>query len=1773
MKRRRFTVTNLVFLLLSAAALLWIAGGRRWAESVIGRRLPGAVSARLGRPVTVGAVRLHWLLFHLTVEDVRVGGRALSDPPLFTARRWVLRPAPVFRGVGPATWLTFSLGRSDVEAPVLHAVSAGFLGDADARSGIFLWPTHTIHWTQGRFFVPVPAGWRPLFPEGLIPAEEGFLAVQPAGVAIDVAGDSSPTGPFALSAALRPGRGTGRLKVRGRLSLESFPLRTLAAWAPGSWDGKARGDVALEGVWSPGSPPPSPAVLWTTSSPWRWSVHVAGLTGSWAPDAAAAPIPFGGTLRASPGEVEVARGSLFDGLTFSGSLIQGASGGPEIKGRAKLAKFQLSDLGRLPFAGGRGFPWRGAADGEVEADGPWRSPRVKAAVVLTGAGVPGMSVPSARAEGQWEQGRLTAVGTLLGGRARVEARVGTPAPSTGTATARWEWTFEALDLAEAARFNHWGPVGGWLSATARVVRAGALSVAEGDLRVTAPLWGNHHSPVPVAGAWSWREGRFELKGGEGALRLSAQKTSTGWGLKELTFRNSQGLGLSAFGAVSSLGGEVNLTGTLSHLSLAEVPPWVGLFPRAEGFVDFSGTLSGPGFRPVFVGSVTVNDVRFAKTGPAHSLRARAQGDADQFEVAGLDLDGRWTGRGVWRAGEGWDMDLTARAAPLSLAAEVMGTTVPVAGDLSGFLRVQRWGGGLASSGEGRFDISEGRWGAFAFTRAGGGLGWEDGNARFAGWEIRQSAGLWRGDGAATWSAAPAKNRWTLDGRFQNFALSHIRLDGPVRGEGGFSVSPFVLRGAIDSPGLWVNGWGLGAGRMRMTASGKKADFSDITFGGAVKGRLAVDLESERLEGRFDVRSVPLSRWAPRFGFSPGLMASGTLAGSVAVDGSPRSPRVRFDTVVDDVDWNALGARARAAGVWEGGKLTLSSFTAVLSPSGEVEGGGTMTLGPDGVNRGDMVFSLRGIPLSNTLAALGLPSEVEGGVSGRLVWSGPALTADAVCPDVRWKGEGPFQARLRARWADRRVDVEEVSVTSPHGVWRIQEGSRLFLESSGGHFRLINDVRNVRMGPLVLFGGLEWVGRWSRGPSLSLEGRLRARSLWVNQRFIDEDVAQARWSGDRVVFTSRGGAGHLTGEVNLARWPQVEFRDLSVLDAGRRTLLLTGEWGPRRWEFHLDGWGLDAQALVGLADVDFPVTGKWDVSLAGRGVPGSHRVEGRVLGRDGFLGVFPYDRLESALFWDGPRVGVSNAEVYRRKGYRIRGSGTFPLTEDRRHDLRVEAVMSEASLAFLPAVWSPCRWARGSLAGELHARPGPDGPEVSGYLAVQNGELNAGEYVRTVKDINGRMDLAGNRVVIREASAKVGRGRAVLEGSVELDGVSPRAYDLHFYTAGRPGILVNAPMLAVSPGPLFNRLGKLGESLQGVSQGEPRVDLRIEGPRGNHRVSGTVILDDTRFTYPPVEKSGGRLPRNWWGELWREPTWDLLLRTGDETWFRNEYVNVRVNGELRVRGRRGAMRADGRVKAAEGAVSYLGQNFQVRAGQFEVVSDTRPDVGAGGVVPYLSGEMERSYTSFDAEGRPQDDVVTLVIPRAPLTRLQPRFVSRASPYLSSDRVAQKLLGISESDSSFTAAKREHYLRAGVVQMFGAAATPLLSSMAHQIGFTDIYPIYDAGSRPDADPGASAEAGRPKTLAEYLEGSGVATGVRLWKRVFGVYRGTYAQIPSTTRRQYYFKDEVELVYRVVNRLYLRLNSELDSERLLGQPPNRSLILENQWRFGWPRRKKKT
>lgn len=1746
----------------------WALWARPRLEDWAAPRLESALSRALGREAHVASIKIHPLLLWARAENLRLGP---AEAPLFRCRRWTVH-ALLSRDPSPWAFFFFSLGRSHVEDPIIALPARE--GPLILRPG--WWrslPLHRLSWSGGTLDVPLGQGRPPLH----LRWNRGDVGLSPRGVTLRAEGDGDP-GPWRIEVTAADNRRLPpRLAGRVRLTMEEADLERFNAWIPAGWgslSGRAGLTVSFavkdftpQGLLEPENEIAAvpEGTLEFRSARWR---PASALPRDWG-------IPLNGRIDYKEGRVRVKALTLFQGLVLSGTADRLSSGGAGLSMSLQAADVELENLRRCGWPLLRAVPPSGRVSGEFLLKGTTGAPKISWRGEAVNLGYPGAVLPPLTVVGEWENRHFDM--TANASKGALHAQSDAPSIAAPGSTPVWSLRVDDFSLEEIGRVNNWSHLGGLVNGRFSLERVPGQAVprVQGLVRIDGFQWGIHRETSPVEGRLSLDGDGCQLNGSRGEFRLTVDRDGDRWRMGDLAYRAGD-LRVWGRGLLRDEAGRLSVEGGVERVPVADLLPLGSRFPEASGTASFSGRLTGTWQDPIFTGRLLVNDLRWRPGGIPHRGEADLRGARDGLTLHRWTWDDHVTGEGAWFFNRGWRFKVDVRPTALDRLLDFQNGSLPAGGTVGGQVSLSA-GEQAGWEGWARLEWLEGHWGGLAVSSA-------QAVALFRGDAIELSECRWGQSGGRmtargsvvryreSGGGRPLGWRGSFDAATESFGVGAAVLSGSWTVRGAWTHSPQMARWTVESRSVRLGS--LDAGPLFTEGHWRPEEWGVDAFRcfRGVSAHWSVNGTTQTWDGAWRAEGVDLdSLW-------PGkpVWRAGLFEGAGVLSGQGARPRVEGSVSVLGAAWRGLGATIAGNFRWADAVFTVPTLSLSFVDGGTVSLQGTV--GSSGENAspgGSARWTARadGVRLDNLLRSFGAGAEwravLSGEAEGSGTWNDFRAAGRLAGDGVDGRG-GTWKALSRVSFSSRTFTIEEAGVQTVEGQWRLEPGGQVSRRQGGWDVDVVHQLRNIRLGPLQFFGALRVAGRVEPG---HWTAQLTAQPLWVNQRLYEQSLTRVAWRPGELRFSGvPGDPTSLEGVVRLDRWPQMGFENLVLRQRGEPRLTLAGEIGPRLWDFTLDARDLSAETLLSLADADWPVTGSCRVLLRGLGSPEAPDVSGEVRGRDGRVGVLPYDELQADAHWAGAAVDIKKIRLVRRNGYLLTGEGRFPLRpEESPEPMSLTLRLTNGKLQLLPEIWPVCRWAKGSFDGWLTLGRGADGrTEASGEWELRDGRMAARAYATDVKNLQARLVFEGDRVRVERATARLKRGDVDLSGSMALSGVSPAEYDLRFRTLGKHGAYVEVPQLSVGPGPLLGRLGAVSEKFRDVSRGEPIFDLRLTGPHGAHRLSGDVFLERTQFTFPPFEKSGLKGPR-WWRELWRLMEWDVLFHAGRSTWYGNEYITAELDGNLRLAGHRGDWRASGKLESRDGSIRYLGQSFRLTRGVFEMVTDTRPGVGYGTSVPFVSGTAEKTVTNLDARGFAVDDTVTMVVDRAPLGKIEPRFVSRNNPDMKTERVAMRALGLS-GDKQITPAERDQLLRAGLVQLVGNSATPMAQRLANKFGIDMISAIYEPPETQETPSGLPSPgpktSDKPRELVTYLRGAGASARVKVNDRLFGFYKVKWDE----AQNQFYFRDEIELVYRVAGSLHARASTELDSEQLLGQPPERRVALENQWRFGLPRRRKK-
>ena len=277
-------------------------------------------------------------------------------------------------------------------------------------------------------------------------------------------------------------------------------------------------------------------------------------------------------------------------------------------------------------------------------------------------------------------------------------------------------------------------------------------------------------------------------------------------------------------------------------------------------------------------------------------------------------------------------------------------------------------------------------------------------------------------------------------------------------------------------------------------------------------------------------------------------------------------------------------------------------------------------------------------------------------------------------------------------------------------------------------------------------------------------------------------------------------------------------------------------------------------------------------------------------------------------------------VASKDAYSVKASGDIPLDvfrskEQRRNprsQMNITMDLNEARLGILPALSKMVEWGVGETNGQVRLAGTLEEPLLYGSLKIADGAVKIKDLDTALENINLDVDFAGNTVLLRNVSTKLGKGTLSAEGSYALQTTEKDAYKLHIKAD-------NAELASQ----IFT--GRFNSEIEIVPQ-KYRDRKKAKGnvpPPVEYRplIKGQLKLDDVVVNMPTVPEMGE-------GES--NFGLDMKVELGKKIHLYNSYLyDIWLNGAIHIKGSTLFPIVDGTIKADKGTISYLRTDFKLQ----------------------------------------------------------------------------------------------------------------------------------------------------------------------------------------------------------------------------------------------------
>ncbi|MCG3203881.1 MAG: hypothetical protein KCHDKBKB_00558 [Elusimicrobia bacterium] len=1368
----------------------------------------------------------------------------------------------------------------------------------------------------------------------------------------------------------------------------------------------------------------------------------------------------------------------------------------------------------------------------------------------------------------------------------------------------WRIKTSGVSLRSIALKNQWKTVNGIMDLDLTVGLDESRSPkANGDIVLKKFQWGRMKATQEVRGKLTLNEKVIHLDSQALDLKVNFQKSLAKVDVFRLTFDKNSTLAITGVIDLDEETLKLSIKGT--DIPPDAWPPLVERYPHITGSMNIEGNMTGPWKNFKFENAIAFENLKLMPWGKTWEGKANLNATSDEISLSDIQIKGGYSGAVVWNPhkdkGE-FKIDVRLQEAMPALIFEVLRSSLPAKGIIDGQLILD-----IRNSlpmGDCSFNWTNGSLGSFNFDQAKATLVFENHSINLTSFLIEQGPRAIRGTAKGTKN----DNKWVYTGniQFQQWGNADFSIDGETITSGYFLLPKFSFFSKLESPILWANNFSFENIKTDVSFNGQEwlingrsndniwfnLNYQNPTkqFQGIVKGR---NINAEDLLSKLMIHKEDIPKG--QFNFELQMKK----------DDDP----LRAEIITDSK--NLIWRNEKMSGH---GQFRLTGTTVSIQNSEILlQSGGVVKLTGNIFRNQEPSLELKGIGsglnLQSLFHILNWPITWNGSTDVTVELSGPLSTRKTQLTfKGRHDGFGPFPLGGTMTGTvtekNRQWDLTGIRVESGNGYLSLLPGSKIFLDSNGaGTMHILADSRNLKAGFLTFFGGAEVTGAW-RPPS-KMEGKkvrapveldLFAKSLWVNQLVLDGNFAHLTLKPGEVTFSPILGSGQqMSGTIHHKNFPTLLVEKFQLIDKGVEKYFIDGLVGPTKWDYNLRIKDVDSSLVRGLFDTILPISGLMEANLKGEGSISSPVITGSLSLREGQLYSLPIDWARCLIDYRKGILEAKQIEAFRKRGFLLTGRVRFQTNgEENREQPEIDLLIENGDLTFLRDVWPTVSKSKGNFNARFQMLTKSWGRSISGFLKAEKISLIS-PYTPHLEKGEIRVRLDKNRFHIEDVHAKLGKGLLSLAGYVDFKNGLADFYNLSLRTPTENGIEIRVPELSISPGPFLGKFGILKRRLAGSSRGEPLINLILKGSSSSPLLAGTIHLENTVFTYPPsipLRSTSNRSPFNQWlKEFWDKLRMDISLVAGARTWFQNELVDANIKGSIHFTGLPSDLDINGRIETEQGSIVYSGSEFKIKDATLELVtsSPTLNSLDQKQTLVYLKANAEKQVFYTDGLANNNQDIIVMSLDRSLIGEIQPRFTSRYNPNLSPQRALQLALGLPLSDSIDDnnllpdqrgtrqvdqKADTDKVLRLGVVQLLESnLASPLARALARNTGLVDVIRISYQENDPLADNSQPLEGTtqvdiNQSEFLKYAKGTKVKFGRGLSSRLFA----DYSVRVDEYQNQVDFRHEVELSYQLKQNLYLRGISELDNQQQLGRAPDRRALLENQWRFGLPKSKKK-
>jgi len=977
---------------------------------------------------------------------------------------------------------------------------------------------------------------------------------------------------------------------------------------------------------------------------------------------------------------------------------------------------------------------------------------------------------------------------------------------------------------------------------------------------------------------------------------------------------------------------------------------------------------------------------------------------------------------------------------------------------------------------------------------------------------------------------------SFDVKARNIAVSSVIINADMSFKGRLSGKNEV-RGELDGNNISVAGMVLNKLSSDVTVSPRGIVLSSLRFDNGIYGNFKADFEENDLNGNMYFKNTDIK------GIYPEL--SGILNAYANISGSFGNPSVKLDASVKNGGYSGIPFSFASTAIYEDGTLRIDK---ALLASRDTK----VTLSGTYGEKDKVSVSFENLSEEIINKFLGFESPVKGYFSGAgsvlKVNGKPRLEMSIASRKVIFNKAEIIGFKSDVSIYDKVISLSGASARISDSEIKFDNAS---FDINSGKYAADMSLVNAHLGPADIFGNVSISGIMQRKDNVPVySGELTFKNFWINRYKITSlDFGYSLKDRTLKIFQKDSSDGQLNAFGTLSFADGFETKNFTI---SKDSASFSANVLIQRDNINvsISGKNIDWEFLSDALNLPVELQGETDINLNFSGPLKNPKASLAVNSYNGSIMEVPFDSLEIFVLLENNTAEIKKARIYKKNEVNVSVSGHIPLWFDSSLEKEMKEIPMEIEYNIDDSKMNVLKYVtKGYItpsSGHLTCKGSVKGTygkiAADGQLNISNGVLSAQNYLEKVKELSADITLSNNTVKFNKFSFKSGRGKASLEGSILLDSMKVSQFNLRFFTTDNKGMAIRVLEL-----PIPSFIGSKA-IIQDYSTGEPTFDLTLKGSGDNPEFAGWIVLENTRFSFPPSQQA------NQGGDsvIPKSTKLNLDLKCGKNTKFENSFAEAWINGTLSLRGTYGAIQPQGSIDSQKGTISYVGISFDLINARLEIADSQNI---------FISGQAE---TQVYIQSRSDYETLGMIVSKSDIRAPSIRFYSKDDPSLDSQTALARITGTENSienndsmNSKSLLGMSDYYLRQQALRLIDSNfATPFARTVLRKTGLIDNLKVSYVEPRDQSSLEPSPE---NQNFLSLLYG----TKYSFEKNITNDLLLGYSMIIDQIEQKLDLRHEIEIRYRLANDLFLSGSYELQNDNPLYQP-DRKIMLEHQIRF---------